>query len=1071
MTITMNGRPCHALVDTGCEETVVYVGCTPQWDRCEVDMVAVNGSAVRCCGRANVHVEAQGRQAAVRAVVVSERLMGVDVLLGMTGIEALGGVFVGEGEVRFGGGGCGNTGPPGGVQAAAAQVRYPEERRIETADFVATFSGGQWAVRWKWADGKGPLYLKNTVPHYDVPETAQKQFDDELRLWVKEGWLQPYDEEQHGPARGLIPLLAVEQEAKNKVRPVLDYRELNEHLVPHTADAEVCREQLRKWRRHGDDVAVIDLKKAFLQLHVVPELWPFQTVIVDGRRYCLTRLGFGLCVAPEIMRAVIREVLNQDSRMATAVLSYADDLLVNEAVVSSTEVAQHFARYGLTCKPPERAADGARLLGLRVRQDSEGVLRWARDDVTPAQPPEVLTRRSVFAWAGQLTSHMPVAGWLRPATAWLKRMANRASADWDTPIDDENLHKQVHEVARRVGEADPSRGQWSVRGDAVVVWTDASAIARGAVLSDPITAEVIEDAAWLRTDTDSDMHINLSELDAAVNGVNMALAWGFKKLDLRTDSATVHRWLTDALSGRARLRTKAQSEMLIRRRVAVFRQLVAEYGLTVTVKLVPSAVNRADELTRVPGEWLRAAGTDDAAAKMSARPAASTNNVASVAAAVRKTARAENIMAVHENVGHQGVRRTLWYARRELGRAAVTKSAVRAVVRSCQVCASIDPAPTRWRHGSLEVERTWERLAMDVTHFRGKHYLTLVDCGPSRYAIWREIRHSDASQITRELETIFLERGAPAEILTDNATEFRGRVMMAFAARWDIKMKFRAAHEPGGNGIIERHHRTIKVMATRQACSVPEAVHRYNATPKDGHNVASAPMHGMFRQTGRDLKVHSEGSGTSEPPQTAERRQGVFYVGDAVWTRKRGDRCTAVSKQGMVTKIVSAQTVEVNGVPWHVRNIRHRLTSDTETATGGGSDQEERERSWTGEDSEDIACPVPAVPVPRQLALEAPPPAASTPTSEENSFAATNAGGELGEAIKTECVNDGDTDNDGEPPPIPSAGDCDAGGEMSVQAVGQCEIQVEEPRRGTRLRQATQLYGDPIPSENIEDIV
>ncbi|KAF0291465.1 Neuroligin-2 [Amphibalanus amphitrite] len=204
----------------------------------------------------------------------------------------------------------------------------------------------------------------------------------------------------------------------------------------------------------------------------------------------------------------------------------------------------------------------------------------------------------------------------------------------------------------------------------------------------------------------------------------------------------------------------------------------------------------------------------------------------------------QDIQAVHESVGHQGVRRTWWYARRELGSGAVTKSAVRAVVKSCQVCASIDPAPSRWKHGTLEVDRTWERLAMDVTHFRGKTYLTVIDCGPSRYAMWREIRRSDGSEIVGQLESIFLERGAPAELLMDNATEFKGRELKAFAARWDVNLRYRAAYEPGGNGIIERHHRTIKVMATRQGCTVPEAVHRYNVTPKDGCDIASAPVHG-----------------------------------------------------------------------------------------------------------------------------------------------------------------------------------------------------------------------------------
>ncbi|XP_043189849.1 uncharacterized protein LOC122363990 [Amphibalanus amphitrite] len=424
-------------------------------------------------------------------------------------------------------------------------------------------------------------------PAARLPSETQERFDAELRLWIEEGWLRPYNEQEHGPVRGLIPLMAVTQEAKDKVRPVLDYRELNEHLVAHTAEADVCRDQLRKWRQHGDDVAVIDLKKAFLQLYVAQELWPFQTVIVDGQRHCLTRVGFGLSVASGIMRAVVREVLDQSPEIAKALLPYADDLLVNETLISAERVTEHFAAYGLSCKSPERVADeaGARMLGLRVRRQSggDGTLRWSRDGVTPAEPPGVLTRRSIFAWAGQLTSHVPVAGWLRPAAAWLKRAANKVTKDWDSPITDDDLRKQVSDLARRLAECDPARGQWCVSGDSVTVWTDASSIARGVVLSDPTTGEVIEDAAWLRSDSDSDMHINLSELDAALNGMNMAVAWGFKRVILRTDSVTVQRWLTDALTGRARLRTKAQSEMLVRRRVAVFKQLSSEYDLVVTV--------------------------------------------------------------------------------------------------------------------------------------------------------------------------------------------------------------------------------------------------------------------------------------------------------------------------------------------------------------------------------------------------------------------------------------------------------------------------------------------------------
>lgn len=148
--------------------------------------------------------------------------------------------------------------------------------------------------------------------------------------------------------------------------------------------------------------------------------------------------------------------------------------------------------------------------------------------------------------------------------------------------------------------------------------------------------------------------------------------------------------------------------------------------------------------------------------------------------------------------------------------------------------------------------------------------------------------------------------------------------MQAFASRWDITLLFRAAHEPGGNGIVERQHRTVKVMVARQKCTVPEAVHRYNFTPKDDQQAATAPAQELFRHTGRDLVFSSH---DTISPETGPRdgRQRGYEVGDPVWFRKRGDQCSQVSSRGVVTRLISPQTLEVNGVPWHIRNVRHRL--------------------------------------------------------------------------------------------------------------------------------------------------
>ena len=73
--------------------------------------------------------------------------------------------------------------------------------------------------------------------------------------------------------------MAVVQPSKSKVRPVLDFRELNEFVESHTGDeVAVCDETLRRWRRFSGDLKLVDLRSAYLQIHVDKSLWEYQLV-------------------------------------------------------------------------------------------------------------------------------------------------------------------------------------------------------------------------------------------------------------------------------------------------------------------------------------------------------------------------------------------------------------------------------------------------------------------------------------------------------------------------------------------------------------------------------------------------------------------------------------------------------------------------------------------------------------------------------------------------------------------------------------------------------------------------
>ena len=159
----------------------------------------------------------------------------------------------------------------------------------------------------------------------------------------------------------------------------------------------------------------------------------------------------------------------------------------------------------------------------------------------------------------------------------------------------------MEDTVRRMKQNDPARGRWDDVGEEATVWVDASSLALGIVIE--VEGHVVEDASWLRSE-DSSSLINMAELDAVIKGVNAALAWKLKTLHVRTDSLTVYHWILNALSGKVRLKTKASSEMLIRRRVDTSKALVDEYGLALDIELVRSECNRADVLTRVSQKWL-----------------------------------------------------------------------------------------------------------------------------------------------------------------------------------------------------------------------------------------------------------------------------------------------------------------------------------------------------------------------------------------------------------------------------------------------------------------------------------
>ena len=162
---------------------------------------------------------------------------------------------------------------------------------------------------------------------------------------------------------------------------------------------------------------------------------------------------------------------------------------------------------------------------------------------------------------------------------------------------------------------------------------------------------------------------------------------------------------------------------------------------------------------------------------------------------------------------------------------------------------------------------------------------------------------------------LFYEQGPPTEILTDDDTAFRSNLFKTFLDEWRVRLQFRCAYVPSGNGIIEQCHRTVKKIAARKQCTIPETVYWYNVTPKDDISSATALANMVYR-----YRIQLKGiNGTSVP--THNQQQAVFKPGDRVWVKTPHGRCTTKYKVGHVTRITSAQNIMVDRMPCHVKDL------------------------------------------------------------------------------------------------------------------------------------------------------
>ena len=63
----------------------------------------------------------------------------------------------------------------------------------------------------------------------------------------------------------------------------------------------------------------------------------------------------------------------------------------------------------------------------------------------------------------------------------------------------------------------------------------------------------------------------MAELKAVLKGINLALKWTLTEVELKTDSATVVGWITTVNNNDKRIKTKGESETIIKYRLGILK--------------------------------------------------------------------------------------------------------------------------------------------------------------------------------------------------------------------------------------------------------------------------------------------------------------------------------------------------------------------------------------------------------------------------------------------------------------------------------------------------------------------
>ena len=185
------------------------------------------------------------------------------------------------------------------------------------------------------------------------------------------------------------------------------------------------------------------------------------------------------------------------------------------------------------------------------------------------------------------------------------------------------------------------------------------------------------------------------------------------------------------------------------------------------------------------------------------------------------------------HTGHLGEDKTLALARETVYWTGITED-IRMKIKNCEHCQQLRPSQQKEPLQPHDVPAgPWQKLGIDFFELKGQNYLLIADYY-SRFPIVKHVKSMTAKATILKLKTIFSEMGIPAEVMTDQGTQFTSQEFKEFAGTYRFKITHSSPRYPQSNGFIESMVKVTKDIITK-ANAAKEDTHlamlAYRTTP------------------------------------------------------------------------------------------------------------------------------------------------------------------------------------------------------------------------------------------------